>query len=833
MKAPLSWLRDLVALPEGTDTATIADRFTGGGLTVEHITTTGPDITGPLVVGRVLSLVEEPQKNGKVIRYCRVDVGDEHNDPATDEFPASRGIVCGAHNFVVGDLVVVVLPGAVLPGGFEIAARKTYGHISDGMICAEDELGLGDDHDGILVLDPAGAATVGDDVLKLLWTEDEVLEIDVTPDLSHGLSMRGLAREAAAAAGVGFDDPYATPMPENSDAGYPVVLDSERAQNFVALTIEGFDPAAASPKFMVDRLLASGVRSISLPVDVTNYVMLESGQPLHAYDAAGLQGPIRVRQARDGEKLRTLDGVLRELVTDDLLITDDSGPIGLAGVMGGRDTEVTEATTAIVLEAAHFNGPSVSRTFRRHGLFSEASKRFERIADPAVPYAAARRAAELLTEYGGGTIREEYTYVGSVPARHRLNLRAGLIPAILGADVPVTDSIRILQADGLRVTALGDSLSLEVPTWRPDLRDPYDIVEEVGRKFGYDKIGMRLPSAPPGGGLTRRQKGRRRVVAAVAELGFTEVLSLPFLSDADIDRLGLDEDDPRRKLVRLANPLDDTHPYLRTSLLPGLFKAVNTNTSRSNDDLALFERGSGYFDFGTPDAPRPSLAQRPSDEELAALQAALPTQPDTLAAVVTGNWVPAGWDGRAVPADWRHVVAFAETAAAAVGLRITRVNEDAAMPWHPGRCARLHVGSQPLGFAGELHPEVIKAYGLPARTCAVEFNLGDLLSAAPQSGNIAAISGFPVAKEDVALVVDESVSAADVQAALAEGAGELLESVTLFDVYHGDQIPDGKKSLAYAMRFRAGRTLKDAEAAEARNAGVAVAAERFGAVQRA
>ncbi|GAB3822708.1 phenylalanine--tRNA ligase subunit beta [Tessaracoccus terricola] len=833
MKAPLSWLRDLVALPEGTDTAAIADRFTNLGLTVEHVTTTGPDITGPLVVGRVLSFDDEPQKNGKVIRYCRVDVGDGHNDPATEEYPASRGIVCGAHNFAVGDLVVVVLPGAVLPGGFEISARKTYGHISDGMICSDLELGLGEDHDGIRVLDPALGAEVGDDVLQLLWTEDEVLEIDVTPDLSHGLSMRGLAREAAVAAGVGFEDPYSTPMPENSDAGYPVVLESERAVNFVALTIEGFDPAAASPKFMVDRLLASGVRSISLPVDVTNYVMLESGQPLHAYDAARLQGPIRVRQARDGEKLRTLDGVLRELVADDLLITDDSGPIGLAGVMGGADTEVTEDTTAIVLEAAHFDGPSVSRTFRRHGLFSEASKRFERLVDPAVPYAAARRAAELLVAHGGGTVREEYTLVGRVPARHRLNLRSGLIPAILGADVEVTDSIRILQANGLGVTALGDSLSLEVPTWRPDLRDPYDIVEEVGRKFGYDEIGKTMPTPPPGGGLTRRQKGRRRVSAAVTALGFTEVLSLPFVSAEDIDRLGLAQDDPRRCLVRLANPLDDTQPFLRTSLLPGLFKAVAKNTSRSNDDLALFERGSGYFDFGTPDAPRPSLAHRPTDEELAALEAALPTQPETLAAVVTGNWVAAGWNGAAVPADWRHVVAFAETAAAAVGLRLTRVNDDSAMPWHPGRCARLLAGDQTLGFAGELHPDVIKAYGLPARTCAVEFNLGDLLAAAPEGGAISAISGFPVAKEDVALVVDEAVAAADVQAALVEGAGGLLESVVLFDVYHGDQIPDGKKSLAFAMRFRADRTLKDAEAAEARNAAVAVAAERFGAVQRA
>lgn len=833
MKAPISWLRELVNLPAETTTAQIAEKYTALGLTVEHVISTGPDVSGPLTVGRVLSFVDEPQKNGKVIRWCRVDVGEELNDPATEEYPASRGIVCGAHNFAEGDLVVVALPGTVLPGDFAIAARKTYGHVSDGMICSSLELGLGDDHDGIIVLGPELGAKPGDSGLDLLWSVDEVLDIDVTSDLSHGLSIRGLAREIAEAHGVSFEDPYSAPMPENSTAGYPVVLESERCVNFVALTIEGFDPTAPSPKFIADRLLASGVRSISLPVDVTNYVMLESGQPLHAYDAAKLQGAITVRQAVDGEVLRTLDGVDRKLVADDLLITDESGPIGLAGVMGGETTEVSDTTTAIVLEAAHFASASVSRTFRRHGLGSEASKRFERTVDPAVPYAAARRAAELLVKHGGGSVREEYTYVGSVPATHRLNVRAGLVSAVLGAEVPASETVRILQGAGVRVTAMGDSLSLEVPSWRPDLRDPYDVVEEVGRKFGYDRIGLRIPVPPAGGGLTKAQRDRRRVTAAVAALGFTEVLSLPFVSVEDLDRLGVTDGDERRQVVRLANPLDDTHPFMRTTLLTGLFKAVARNTSRSIDDVALFERGSRYLDAGTPAAPRPSVAQRPSDDELAALEAALPAQPETLAAVVAGNWIPAGWQGAAIPADWRHVVAFAETAAASVGLRLSRANEDSVMPWHPGRCARLLVDGQTIGFAGELHPSVIKAHGLPARTCAVEFDLGLLLELAPNGGNISALSGFPVAKEDVALVVDEAVPAADVQAALVEGAGELLEEVRLFDVYHGEQIGEGKKSLAFALRFRADRTLKDAEAAQARDAAVAVAVERFGAVQRA
>ncbi|MDO4783521.1 MAG: phenylalanine--tRNA ligase subunit beta, partial [Propionibacteriaceae bacterium] len=323
-----------------------------------------------------------------------------------------------------------------------------------------------------------------------------------------------------------------------------------------------------------------------------------------------------------------------------------------------------------------------------------------------------------------------------------------------------------------------------------------------------------------------------RVLEAVARLGFVEVLSLPFVSGAELDKMGLDAADPRRKTVRLANPLSDTHPFLRTSLLPGLFAAVVRNTSRSLTDLALFEQGTGFYDAGTPDAPRPGVHQRPSDEELAALDAALPTQTDTIAAVVCGNWVQPGWTGAGEPATWRHVVAFAETAASELGVRLTRRGAEAA-PWHPGRCAELSVEGRAVGFAGELHPEVCKAFGLPARTCAVELNLGDLLEAAPHAGQIPPLSAFPLAKEDVALIVDDKVAAADVQEALAEGAGELLESICLFDIYTGEQAGEGKKSLAFALRFRADKTLTDEEAAQARQAAVAVAVERFGAVQRA
>lgn len=829
MKVPVSWLRELVTLPESITTTQIADRLTALGLTVERVEHTGSPVVGPLVVGRVLSISDEPQKNGKVIRYCRVDVGPEHNDPATDEFPASRGIVCGAHNFSEGDLVVVSLPGAVLPGDFRIAARKTYGHISDGMICAEDEIGLGDDHSGILVL---GAGTPGDDATELLWSSDDVLDIDVTPDLGYALSMRGVARELAIAFGVGYTDRYRSGQPEPAVGGYAVELETERCSSFTALTIEGIDPLAPSPKYIVDRLRGAGVRAISLAVDVTNYVMLESGQPLHAYDAETISGPIRVRMAAEGERLVTLDGQERRLQTDDMVIADDSGAIGLAGVMGGETTEIQATTRTVVLEAAGFEAASVSRTMRRHGLFSEASKRFERVVDPALNHAAAKRAAKLLTQHGGGAVTGE-TFVGRRPERRTIRLRAGLVPSILGAAITEGEIVRLLSASGVGVTALGDSLTLEVPTWRSDLVDPYDVVEEVGRKFGYDKIGMRLPVAPAGGGLTERQQGRRAVIAAAAALGFTQTMSLPFVSEADLDRLGLGADDPRRRAVRLANPLSDEEPYLRTSLLPGLFRVVARNVSRSMPDLAIFEVGSGFFDFGSGAAPVPGVDARPSEEELAALDASLPAQPETLAGIVSGQWLPAGWQGPSKDADWTHVVGLAEAAAAALGLRVTRRQVTDVMPWHPGRTAELRVGDAVLGFAGELHPRVIEAFGLPAHACAVELNLGDLLALAPQGGRIGSLSHFPLAKEDVALIVDQDVPAAAVQAALEEGAGELLESIALFDVYLGEQIGEGKKSLAFALRLRGDKTLTDAEAADVRQAAVAVAAERFGAVQRA
>ncbi|HLT61781.1 MAG TPA: phenylalanine--tRNA ligase subunit beta, partial [Microlunatus sp.] len=640
--------------------------------------------------------------------------------------------------------------------------------------------------------------------------------------------------EAAHAFGVGFTDPVDRPVPAPVADGYPVKLEDPACPLFVAITVTGFDPAAPSPDWITRRLQQAGMRPISLAVDVTNYVMLETGQPLHAYDAARLAGPIVVRRARAGEKIVTLDDAERELDAEDLVITDDSGPIGIAGVMGGATTEVGPETGTVVIEAAHFDAITIARTSRRHKLSSEASRRFERGVDPGAPYAAAHRAAALLTEFGGGRVAPAETVAGAVPEIPTLELDPDLPAAIMGAPIERPVVIDFLTRVGVAVAEQGDRLAVTPPTWRPDLRDPYDFVEEVGRLYGYDRVASVLPPAPSGRGLTRSQRSRRLINAALAQSGYVEVLSFPFLGTADLDLLEIGADDERRRTMRIANPLAETQPLLRTTILPGLIAAARRNTSRSIDDLALYEIGSVFFapERPTP-APRPSVTQRPSEEELAAMNAAIGHQPRHAAVLLTGDWRPAGWSGPAEPADWRHAIAFARTAARAVGATLT-VRAAERAPWHPGRCAELLVGDRVIGYAGELHPRVVEAAGLPARACAAEFDCDALIEAAPERGTVAPVSAHPVAKEDVALIVDRDVPSAEVEAALVRGGGELLESVRLFDIYTGPQIGEGKKSLAYALRFRApDRTLTDAEAAAARDAAVAAAAEAHGAVQRA
>ncbi len=832
MRAPISWIAEYADVPSGTSGRDLGEALIRAGLEVEAVDVIGGEIAGPLVIGRVLDFVDEPQKNGKTIRWCQVDVGPHNNDDGSP-----RGIVCGALNFEVDDHVVVALPGTTLPGGFEISARKTYGHVSDGMICAEDELGLGDDHTGIIVLgdaDDLGESWVlGADALESMRVRDEVLDMPVTADMGYCLSIRGLAREAAQSLGVAFRDPLIHPTPSERYDGYPVSIESDECSLFVALTVTGVDPNRPTPPWMARRLAASGMRSLSLAVDISNYVMLETGQPNHCYDADALAGGIVVRNAREGEHLVTLDDVDRPLTEADLVIADASGPIGLAGLMGGENTELRDTTNTIVIEAANFDPVTIARMSRRHKLSSEASRRFERVVDANAAYPAARRVAALLEELAGGTLQPEETIAGSVRPMPTQTIDLDLPSRVLGMEVPEGRVIEIFETSGIEVVRDGDTVTLTPPTWRPDLVDPYDYVEEVGTKVGLENLPSVVPPAPVGRGLTFEQRARRAVGQALSANGFVEVLTFPFASQADADSMGIDADDDRRRFVELANPLADTAPMMRTSILPGLFAAVQRNTSRSNDDLALFETGRVFFNNSDAPAPVPPVDRRPTDDEVAAFGVALPVQPNYLSGVLTGAWRPAGWRGDAVPASWQHAIAMVEVAARALGVTLVR-QAVAYAPWHPGRCAEFCIDGTVIGHAGEVHPTVCERFGLPARTVAVEIDLDLLISLAPRGGDIDPISTHPVIKEDVALIVPEEVTVADLTDALHDGAGDLLESVRLFDIYRGSQVPDGSKSMAFALRFRApDRTLKDADAAAARDAAVAETQERFGAVLRA
>jgi len=837
MRVPLSWLREHAKIPQTATARDVAERLISAGLEVETVDHVGADVKGPLVVGRVLAFDKETHSNGKTIRWCRVDVGDAHNESATPELPAGRGIVCGALNFAVGDLVVVSLPGAVLPGGFAISARRTYGHVSDGMICSARELDTGDDASGIIVLPPDSGAP-GDDAVVLLQLRDDVLDIAVTPDRGYCLSIRGVARETATAFGVEFVDPGDVALSDEATTDWPVeVLDTEGCDRFVTRSVAGLDVRTPSPLWMQRRLQLCGMRSISLAVDITNYVMLELGQPLHAYDRQRLAGPIVVRSAVADESVTTLDDVRRTLNEDDLLITEDSGPIGIAGVMGGATTEINDASTDIVIESAHFNPLRIARAARRHKLPSEASRRFERGVDPALQEAAAERAVRLLEHLGGATVLPGRTVVSVPRTPTTIELPLDLPTIVTGADYPHQQVVDALRAIGAHVEHDETTASVTVPSWRPDLVAPIDLVEEVARLQGYDTIPSVLPTAPAGTGYTESQRLRRRIGLTLAGAGYVEVHVYPFVATGVGDQLMWPANDPRRRSLRLANPLSDEEPALRTSLLPGLLSTLRRNVGRGFDDVALFELGQVFLPREMPiEAPQVGVTHRPTDDQLAMLDALLPAQPRHLAAAACGRSMASGWWGSGEPVTWGDAIEAARVAVAAAGLSLEVAAADHA-PWHPGRCAALLLGGTVIGYAGEIHPRVVAQLGLPERTVAMELDLEPVLAVQPSAAEAPDVGTFPVAKEDIAVVVPDAVPASEVRDALVRGvegaAPGLLESVRLFDVFTGDQVPEGRKSLAFALRIRApDRTLTVAEVSAARAAALAEAERAVGAELR-
>lgn len=819
MRAPLSWIREYASIPDAVTAKEIAAALVRVGFEVEDVEHQGAEISGPLVVGRVLK-IEEITEFKKPIRWVELDCAES----------ATRFVICGASNFVVDDLVVVALPGAVLPGGFAISQRETYGKISNGMICSSRELGMSEDHSGILVL-PSESALPGADALELLEIDDVIFDIAVNPDRGYALSLRGIAREVSAALGAAFTDPVhliKTDAFVSTGKGVVPRIDDPTGVSIIYIrTLDNFNPKTQSPLWMQRRLEKCGMRSISLAVDVTNYVMLELGQPLHAFDRAQIEGSLHIRRAGKTKNFATLDGQERILSPEDLLVADDMRPLALAGTMGGADSEVSKSTTSLAIEAARFDPISIAKNARRHKLSTEASRRFERGVDPSLAEYASARAAALLIDLGGAH-HVDSQRDGEPRYSPIVELNPHFVATLTGADISLTQVREKLLLVGCDIEEKSDSLwRVDPPSWRSDLLAPADLVEEVARMVGYDAIPSLLPPHPVSPGLTNYQRRLRILAHLLADRGLVEVQTYPFTSAAMLKEMGYTGD--RAKAFRIVNPMSEDSPLLRTHLVPGLIETAARNLSRGARDFGLFEIGTVFRNISSlSPIDNPPTDVRPSQEVIEKIYAGVPDQPVHVGGVLIGNAQSEDWRGKGRPYDWNDAIEFAESILQACSLSWTIARSDFA-PWHPGRCAELLVDGKVIAHAGELHPRVIASYGLPARSCAFVVNL----SAIPEHPVLRApsVGTMPAAVQDIALIVDAHISSAEIVDALKSGAGEMLESVTLFDRY--DKLGDGKISMAYTLTFRApDRTLTGAEISQIREAAVEAARVKVGATLR-
>ena len=816
MRAPLSWIKEFVEIPKSVTPEQISDALIRVGFEVEEIIKQGADLTGPLVFAKVLS-IEELKEHKKPIRYVGLDCGEKE----------TRYVICGATNFDVGDVIVAALPGAVLPGNFSIGARETYGKTSNGMICSARELGIGDDHSGIMTF-VEGNVAIGADAIEALMINDVIFDIAVNPDRGYALSIRGVAREVAGSLNLKFTDPVDAlrnlNFPETGKGVAAKIADPTTASVFYLRTLSNFDSKAVTPIWMRRRIEKMGMRSISLVVDVTNYVMLELGQPLHAFDKSKIKGGLTIKRAGKAQPFTTLDGQVRQLDPDDLMVCDDQQPLALAGTMGGAFSEISETTTDIALEAVRFDPMCVAKNSRRHKLSSEASRRLERSVDPALAQFASARFVQLLTE--NSSAQHVATNVDGEPRfAPVVKLDPSYVSRILGIDVAPARIAEVLRAIGCGVNE--KTFEINPPSWRSDLLTAADFTEEVARMIGYDKIPSILPPRPLHASLTSSQKRKRAIAAMLASRGLAEVQTFPFTNQETIDFMRFKGE--RAATYRIANPMSEEFPLMRVHLVPGLVEVAQRNISRGAKDFAIFEMGSIFrsaqklIPFISPD-----LTKRPTQKIIDEIFASVPPQAYHVAGLLVGKNEQEDWQGKARAYTWQDAIAFAQDILQLCNLEWTVKRSDFA-PWHPGRCAELIVDGKAVAHAGELHPRIVAKYGLPERT--VAFAVG--ISALPDSQLVRPITvgTMPAALQDVALIVDATVTAAEVEAALRNGAGELLESITLFDRY--DKLGDGKISLAFSLTFRApDRTLTGAEVTAAREAAVAQAVKTTGAVLR-
>jgi phenylalanyl-tRNA synthetase beta chain len=803
MKVLSSWLHEFLDSPVAPEA--IAAAFDDLGTPVEEETRLGEGLDGIEVV-EVLAL--RPHPDADKIQLVDVDRGDGE----------ALQICCGAFNFAVGDRVPLATLGTVMPDGMLIERRKLRGQWSNGMLCSARELGLGDDHSGILVLD--GEPALGTPITDVLGIVPDVLwELEVNPNRPDAMSVVGLARDVAAKVGVGFRAP--APPPVVAAASSPVtwgaagsggraeatagattfavdVADPAGCGRFVARVLRGVDPTAPSPTWMQQRLARLGMRSISALVDISNYVMLELGQPNHAYDLATVAGAtLRVRRAVDGERLTTLDDVERTFTADDLLICDgDDVAVGIAGIMGGAACEISDATTDVLLEVAWFDPTSISRTSRRLGLRSEASARFEKGCDPAAIDVAADRFCQLAAEICGATAETvEVDVRGTLPERPPVRVRTARVNAILGTDLAAGRIAELLEPIGFACTPQGDDHDVAVPTWRYDSATEIDVIEEVGRHFGYATIENQELTAPRAGRLTDAQLARRGVRRLLCGLGLAEVLPLPFLAPGQLAAAGLDPAG-----IELVNPLVAEESVLRTALLPGLVAAVAHNHARRQLGVGLWEIGHVFLP--------------PPDGQV------LPDEREHVAVVLAGREAPAAVEVWQVLAEQLRLVDPAVENAEVPGL-------------HPTRGAVATVAGEAVGVVGEIDPAVLEGHDIGERVAYLEVDLGRLLHGERRSEAYRQISRFPSSDFDLAFVVPEGVSAIDLERTLA-AADPLVWSVRLFDTYRGAGLPEGTRSLAYAVRLQSvDRTLTDAELGEVRTRLIEAAAAGHGAVLRA
>ncbi len=801
MKVSLEWLGEYVNVTLSPEE--LADRLDLSGTAVEKTERLGTRLDG-VVVGRIKRI--DPHPNADRLTYCEVDVGKAK----------PLAIVCGAPNIKVGQTVPVAMVGAKLPGGFKLERAKIRGVYSEGMMCSETELELGEDSSGIMVLDKG--LKLGARVDESLRVIDTVLELEITPNRPDCLGMVGVAREVAALTGQKLRVPKASLREVGAKAAEQAkvdIKDVERCPRYVARVIRGVTLGTA-PFWMRRRLMAAGVRPISNVVDVTNYVMMETGQPLHAFDQALLhKSHIIVRRAKKGEKLTTLDDVERDLDTEMLLICDPKGPVALAGVMGGASSEVGLNTKDILLESANFQPVNIARTARLLALSSEASMRFERGVDPNGARFAADRACALIQETAGGEVLRGA--VDAYPNKVQpgsLKLRPARANAVLGTSLERRRMAGTLKSLGLEVKDGGAKapLSVRVPTFRRDLEREIDLIEEVARIHGLNLILSTLPKGGHAvGRLTEQQKLVREVRRILVGAGLMETINYSIISPADLELIRWPEVGGGRH-VCLKNPLTEEQSIMRTTLLPGLVQAVRHNAGYGQADAWLFELGRVFH-------------RQP--------EATLPAEIERVGMALTGLPQPENWCTHPQPADFAGIRGVVETLLAELGAEVVQFRPAGHPTFHPGQCAEVLAGGEVLGILGELHPEVVRDIEAAGAIELCELDLSELATVAGEPRAFRELPRFPGVTLDLAVVVDEAVPAEEVESVIRDAAGKLLKEVRLFDLYRGEQVPPGQKSLAYALVYRApDRTLTGDEVGHVQERVTARLAERLSATVR-